>query len=109
MNYEIFLAGFPFVDSPEIFKTRPIIPLTQPFGKHNLVLCAYISTNIEEVIDVDIVLESNEENGLKKASVITLHKIQAIPLSKIHYKIGDIDSQTSQLIRNNLAHIFKIN
>jgi mRNA-degrading endonuclease toxin of MazEF toxin-antitoxin module len=108
MNYEIFLAGFPFIDSPEVFKTRPIVPLTQPFGKHNLVLCAYISTNIEEVIDVDIVLESNEENGLKKTSVMALHKIQAIPLSKIHYKIGDIDTKTSELIQNNLKKVFNI-
>ncbi|WP_416377658.1 type II toxin-antitoxin system PemK/MazF family toxin [Algoriphagus persicinus] len=83
----IVLVPFPF-DDFSLQKVRPALCLSEPIGKFNHIIVAFISSKTSALLEEsDILIDPSESNwsatGLLIASVLRLHKIVAIPQSLI--------------------------
>jgi len=83
----IVLVPFPF-DDFSIQKVRPALCLSEPIGKFDHIVVAFISSKTPALLeDSEILIDPSESNwsatGLLLASVLRLHKIVAIPQSLI--------------------------
>ena len=107
--YKIVLVDFPFLENPSVAKKRPAITLSKAFGKHNLVVVAFISTNIKEVLDIDILLQNSYfEMGLLQPSIIKMNKLASIPLQNIYEQIGEVPDSIFCDIQKKLKQIFNL-
>ena len=91
---EIYLASFPFGDSPGM-KLRPVLLLTGSLGSIPEVLVAYISSVIPPtLLASDFVLDpadpSNATVRLKTKSVLRLHKLATIHETSIARQLGSL-------------------
>lgn len=55
--YELVSVTFPFASNIEKGKPRPGFVISPPFGKHQQVIVAYVTTRLEEVLETDILLD----------------------------------------------------
>jgi mRNA-degrading endonuclease toxin of MazEF toxin-antitoxin module len=108
MNYEIFLVSFPFVESPQITKNRPVIAVSKPFGIHELVICVFVTSSFDDSDELDISINPDIYNGLTSKSIIKPYKIQSIPANSFLGKIGDLDTENSAKLKSSLKLIFEI-
>jgi mRNA interferase MazF len=83
MKYRIVLVSFPFDDFSSA-KVRPALCLTDKIGKYNHVIIAFITSRVpSDMSENDIVLEPNDETGLKVKSTLRLHRLVTIPVNVI--------------------------
>ena len=101
---EIVLAEFPYTDYTGS-KLRPVLILAE---KKNDVLGAFITGNLEDSDEDDLLLEADNTNRLKKNSRLRLFRLATIKKSKISGTIGFIDEKTLKLIDQKLMKILKI-
>lgn len=110
--YKIFLVNFPFIDDPRQTKTRPAICLTKPIGKHKIIVIAFITTQIDEVLESDFLLDTKDkeftQTGLKYTSVIRLHKLTSIPLENVEGEIGSLPFEWKDEIQSKLKSLFQL-
>ncbi len=107
----IVLVPFPF-DDFSASKVRPTLCLTSAIGKHEHVIIAFISSKIpDEHIESDFVIEKNSANwtgtGLTVDSVIRLHKMVTIPQKLIKRKLGMINVNVENIIKDKISHLFE--
>jgi len=93
---QIILLPFPFADFSN-FKLRPAVCLTDSSLPYEQVILAAISSiPSAEVTDTELLLNSNEEwfdqTGLKKTSIIKVHKLITVQKSYIEREIGSVPS-----------------
>ena len=101
---DIILITFPFTDLSSA-KLRPAIVLV----KSKLdVTVAFISTNIGLHEDTDIVLFPNDENGLKKDSLIRTSKITTLDNSLSKGILGHINSEQIKKLNDSLRKLFNL-
>ena len=109
MRYKIILVPFPF-DNLKTNKVRPVVCLTEPFGKFNHVIFAFItSKNPKDKTETDIELESNEETGLKVKSVLRLHRVISLPVSLAKTQLGQLSVSKVKELNEKLKNLFAIN
>ena len=84
---EIVLAEFPYTDYRGS-KSRPVLILAE---KKVDVLGAFITSNLENMDDDDLLLKADNQNKLKKNSRIRLFRLATIKKNKILGTIGFID------------------
>lgn len=107
---KIASVKFPFVDQPDKYKKRPVLCLTQPQGKHRLIVIAYITTKQTENLETDVFLSSADKEfdktGLGYDSIIRLHKLTSIEAKDIEQYIGilpeNIEHQTKKTLKTML-------
>jgi len=109
---EIYVAGFPFGDKPEL-KLRPVLLLTGKVGKVPEVLVAYISSVVpNQLLHTDILIDpTNSEHlstKLKKISVLRLHKLATIHASSLKRKLGKISDSVTQEVQLKLKLLLEI-
>lgn len=101
---DIVLITFPFTDLSGN-KNRPALILVDT-PSH--VIVAFISTQTKWKNESDIFLSPNEENRLKKDSIIRLDKLASIDKDLILGKLGKIRFQELQEIDKKLIQLFNI-
>ena len=97
---------FPFFDKPTKAKVRPGLALTPPLSKHRFIVAAYISTQVREVENTDIVVDANDsefgKTGLKQTSVIRLHKLSSVVESQVGGEIGELPAKWEKEVKQKL-------
>lgn len=93
-------------------KPRPSLVLSPSFGKHNQTIIAYITTNKDEILDTDLLIDSSKQyfsiTGLKSDSVIKLHRLITVVPSQISEVIGVLPDELVPLLHKNLLRIFNL-
>ncbi len=112
MRFEIVLINFPFDDFSGS-KLRPALCLTSPISKHQHVILAPITSNLNNATETtDILLENKqndfEKTGLKVSSVIKIHKLITIPDKIIQKTIGFLPESLHKEVDGKLKLLFNI-
>lgn len=110
-KYKIVLVPFPFDDFSST-KVRPAVCLTNPIGKFEHIVIAFITSQIPaELLDTDIVVDEKQKNfkksGLTVSSVIRIHKLMTIPKNLIKRELGRLDAELQKEIENKIIKLFK--
>jgi len=109
---QVVLLPFPFADFSN-FKLRPAVCLTNSTLPHEQVILAAISSIIpQEMVYTELVLNSNEEwfkqTGLKKTSIIKVHKLITVQKSFIEREIGSVPLLILEEIYMLLSNLLKV-
>ncbi len=109
-QYKILFAPFPFGDL-RARKFRPVLGLTEPIGFYREVVLAYITTNIDQnVLSTDLLIQvakgKRDINGLKKTSLIKLHKLFSLPESLILGQLGVLSDKQQILVKRKMKNLF---
>lgn len=112
MRNKIVLVPFPFDDFSST-KVRPCICLTDPIGKYEHIVVAFISSKIEQnVTQTDVIIEASihefEETGLLISSVIKLHRLTAIPIQLIKRELGNLPAHQVDQLKQKLKTLFQL-
>ena len=103
---------FPYLDVPQQTKVRPALCLTKPLGKHQIVIIAFITTQHEDILPTDVVLDTVDEafvqTGLKRPSVIRLHKLTSVTVESIQGEIGTLSASWEQEVQKKLTLLFNL-
>jgi mRNA interferase MazF len=110
MKFSIVLNPFPF-DDFQSEKVRPALCLTQPISIYRHLVLAAITSNLHNALEEsDLILRRSlpefNQTGLKKESVIKLHRL--ITIRQIHIKrvIGELHPIYQTAVLNKLNSLF---
>lgn len=108
----IVLVPFPF-DNFSTQKVRPALCLSEPIGKFEHIVLAFISSKIPALLEeTDILIDPSENTwsstGLLIGSVLRLHKIIAIPQSLILRELGVFPVKMEELLDQKIKSIFHL-
>lgn len=110
IKYKVILVPFPF-DNFSTTKVRPALCLTQPIGKYNHIVIAFISSKVPEILlPSDIIINKNDKSfkktGLRVNSVIRIHKIVSIPKELIKRELGQLDKNFQNKVKYSISKLF---
>lgn len=106
--YRIVLAQFPYTESLTK-KKRPVLLLTEtPYGKYQIVVVAYISSKKGEGIESEIIIKKSKTNGLRKDSIIKLHKLAHLPIFVITEEMGSLNRREDLEVKKKLVRLFQL-
>ena len=110
IKYKIVLVPFPFTDL-STRKVRPALCLTEPFGRFEHVVVAFISSKIDAIIeDTELEINSTEiewaSTGLITKSILKLHKLVSIPKNLILRELGTFPINKTSELNSRLKIIF---
>jgi len=112
ISYNILTTNFPFIEDPLRSKKRPALAITKAVGPHQLVVVAFITTNLNRTEPTDILLEKKESyfshTGLSHSSIIQLHKLFTLPVNQLQDNIGMLSPLKSKEVQKKLKTLFKI-
>lgn len=100
---DVVLLKFPFTDG-QSFKKRPALVLND-FDDEDIIVCRITSKIYES--NFDIMIEEWEEAGLKLPSVIRVHKIATLEKSLVELVMGQIGSNTKNIVKEKFHSITK--
>lgn len=109
---KIVLVPFPF-DDLKATKVRPAVCLTNPIGHHHHVVLAFITSRIpDDILETDIVLDSNESEfphtGLRVSSTIRLHRLMTVTASLILRELGTLSARILTDVDNKLCKLLEL-
>ena len=109
---KIVLVPFPFEDF-STRKVRPALCLSEPIGKFEHVIVAFISSKISDQLEeseFEIKPEEEEwqQTGLIVPSVLKLHKMVSLPQNLILRELGDFPDSKMEDIEKRIKMIFNI-
>jgi mRNA interferase MazF len=101
---EIYLANFPFGDTPQM-KLRPVYLLTGPIGSIPEILVAYISSVVPtRPLASDLLMDPGtvdfQSSNLK--ALLRLHKLATIHATSIVRRLGHLDAPIRVIISDKL-------
>ena len=109
--YQIVKLSFPFADNLDKEKPRPALVITPSFGMHNQLVVAYITSNLEDKLETDVLIDVNEENfhltGLRFTSLIKLHRLITITPSKLGI-VGTLPNKRIPEVKKKLLKVFQL-
>ena len=101
---DIVLIPFPFTNLSDS-KIRPALVLY--VGEYDVTV-TFISTKLHWKSEVDLILIPNEENRLKKESLVKLSKIATLDKVLIKGRLGNIGYGDFVELDENLIKLFRI-
>lgn len=101
---DIVLIPFPFTDLSGN-KNRPGLILA---ASESDIIVAFISTQIQRKEFCDLMIRPNNDNGLKKESVIRVSKIATLDKALVLGKLGSIEKNTLTKLNQGLKSIFRL-
>ena len=108
----ILSVNFPFLDNPQQSKLRPGLALTKPLGKHKIIIIAYITTQLDDVLPSNISLDLHDEElpttGLTQPSVIMLHKLAGVVEERIKGQLGILPQRYEAEVLAKLRQLFHL-
>ena len=106
--YKLVLVEFPFTEKIGK-KTRPVLLLTNgSYGKHKIVLVAYVTSRFGEGIESEVVIEATVKNGLQKRSIVKLHKMTNVSESAIRGELGELSEEKSLETKRKLVKLLQL-
>jgi len=101
---------YPFIEQPNVFKERPAILLTKPFGQYNLVVVAFITSQLTEILPTDVWIKRTHlefaKTGLAKDSLIKIHKLSSIEPKHILGIIGELPEDLELEFKQKFKIVF---
>ncbi len=109
---EIFLANFPFGDTPGM-KLRPVLALSGALGPIPEVLVAYISSVIPTILlESDLLFDpatsADQALGLRALSVMRLHKVATIHQSSLQRRLGRLGPERWKDVQQRLRTLLDL-
>jgi mRNA interferase MazF len=109
---KVVLVPFPFEDF-STRKVRPALCLSEPIGKFDHVIVAFISSKISDQLeDTEVEIKPAElewqKTGLIVPSVLKLHKMVSLPKTLILRELGYFPDSKMENLENRIKMIFKI-
>lgn len=101
---EIILITFPFTDLSGS-KLRPALVLAA--DKEDITV-AFITTNLQQVNNTDMLLRKSSINGLKKDSLVKMNKIATLDHSLAMGKVGQLAENELKEVDRKLVILFNI-
>jgi len=107
---KVVLVPFPF-DDLSTSKVRPAVCLTDPVGRYNHIILAFISSRIpEEPEESDLKLEQGKDGfsqtGLRLTSVLRLHRLMTVSQSFIRRELGALSAEWQKEVELRLRKLF---
>lgn len=102
---DIVLIPFPFTDLTGV-KTRPALILAV---FDSTLIVSFITSRLKWQAKSDISIVPDEQNGLKKPSVIRLNKITTLDKELIIGKLGSLAKDDLKNINEELASMLQLN
>lgn len=104
--FGIYTAQFPFLDNNET-KLRPVIVISQPQGRHNIVVIIPISSQIKRE-GPDIILQQWSSAGLIKPSVARLHRLTTMLQSDLIAELGELQSKDIKSLKDAIRTFLEL-
>lgn len=109
--YQIVKLNFPFADNLDKAKPRPALVITPSFGKHNQLIVAYITSNLEDKLETDILIDLKENDfhltGLRSTSVVKLHRLITVTPSQLGI-VGTLPNTRIIEVKEKLLKVFQL-
>lgn len=101
---------FPF-DDLSTSKVRPAVCLTDPIGAHRHIVLAFVTSVVPSADPepTDVLLDPAERargSGLKKTSVLRLHRLITVSTSILHRELGVLSPALQAEISAKLGKLF---
>lgn len=110
--YQIVKFVFPFADDFDKGKPRPSLVISPSFGKYKQTILAYITMDMSDILDTDIVLDSLKPyfsvTSLRSSSVVKLHRLITVTPSQIGEVIGDLPDELIPELQKKLLKVFQL-
>jgi len=110
--YKLVSVMFPFASDAEKAKPRPGFVITSTFGKYNQVIVAYVTTQLDERLETDILLDPKEpyfkSTGLLQKSLIKLHRLGTFQPNMLREADGKLPNEIIPELKQKLANIFQL-
>ena len=111
MQRKIVQIRLPFIEKTGS-KNRPALVLSEPLGKHNVLVVAYITSNIDSIEHTDVPILSNEPDfemtGLKFDSLIRLSKLATVSYTSIEGIMGVLPKVNNDAVDKILLQMFQL-
>jgi mRNA interferase MazF len=101
---EIILITFPFTDLSGS-KLRPALVLA---ADREDITVAFLTTNLQQVNNTDMLLHKNTINRLKKDSLVKMNKIATLDHSLAMGKVGQLAENELKEVDRKLVILFNI-
>ncbi len=91
------MVKFRFIESAS-YKIRPVVVASSPHGSYGAIIGIPVSGTADNE-DVDVRLKHWRESGLRRPSVVRVHRLTAIMGKNILEEIGQISTTDESAIR----------
>ena len=109
--YQIVKFNFPFADNLNKGKPRPALVVSPSFGRHNQLIISYITTNTEDKLETDLLIDPSESDfnitGLRAASLIKLHRLITVTPSQLEI-IGKLPDKYIPTVKQKVVKVFQL-
>src|SRR5258708_6426650 len=109
--YQIVKFTFPFVNDFNKAKPCPTLVVSPSFGRHNQLIVSYITTNIEDKLETDLLIDPKESDfhltGLRSVSLIKLHRLITVTPSQLGI-IGTLPDRYIPEVKAKLMKVFQL-
>jgi mRNA interferase MazF len=107
---KVVLVPFPF-DDLSASKVRPAVCLTEPVGAHRHVVVAFVTSVVPPAAPqpTDVLLNPDgraEESGLKRTSVLRLHRLMTVSTSVVRRELGSLSPALHSEVSAKLGRLF---
>lgn len=104
------LVPFPF-DDLSASKVRPAVCLTEAVGAHRHVVLAFVTSVVPpaDPQPTDVLLDPDgraEGSGLKKISVLRLHRLMTVSTSILRRELGSLSPALQSEVSAKLGRLF---
>ncbi len=110
--YELVSLTFPFADDVDKGKPRPGFVISQPFGIHKQVIVVYVTAQLDEQLETDILLDPSESyfpaTGLVQKSLIKLHRLGTFQPTALREGQGSLPNELIPELKKKLMKVFQL-
>lgn len=110
--YELVSVSFPFANEADKVKPRPGFVISPVFGKYQQVVVAYVTTQMDEILATDIILDPNESyfssTGLIQKSLIKLHRLGTFQPTALKEGQGVLPDILIPDLKKKLLKVFQL-
>jgi mRNA-degrading endonuclease toxin of MazEF toxin-antitoxin module len=108
--YELVSVIFPFADDSDRGKPRPGFVVSPTFGKHQQIIVAYVTTQLDEILETDIILDPSKpyfsSTGLIRKSLIKLHRLSTFQPKALKEGQGVLPEELVSELKEKILRVF---
>lgn len=110
--YELVSVNFPFADQENKGKPRPGFVISPVFGRYQQVIVAYVTAQLDEQLETDMLLDSAESyfptTGLVQKSLIKLHRLGTFQPTALKEGQGYLPDELIPQLKKKLIKVFRL-
>jgi hypothetical protein len=110
--YELVSLFFPFENDADKGKPRLGFVISPPFGKHQQVIVAHVTTRLDEILETDIIVDPSKgyfmSTGLKQKSLIKLHRLGTFQPEALKEGQGLLPDELISELQNKFKRVFTL-